>query len=44
MDREQFLSSVFDQTFRGKGFAKKYGLPQVLEDLLLALFKSMRSD
>tara|TARA_B110000285_G_scaffold234397_1_gene311203 strand:+ start:2691 stop:2981 length:291 start_codon:yes stop_codon:yes gene_type:complete len=43
-ERDNWVKNIFNQHFRNNCFAEKYGLPKVVEDLLIAVVEALRSD
>jgi hypothetical protein len=43
-ERDAWVKNIFNQYFRNACFAEKYGLPKVVEDLLIAVVEALRSD
>ena len=43
-ERDAWVKNIFNQYFRNVCFAEKYGLPKVVEDLLIAVVEALRSD
>jgi len=43
-ERDSWVKNIFNQYFRNNCFAEKYGLPKVVEDLLIATVEAGRSD
>ena len=43
-ERDNWVKNIFNQYFKNICFAEKYGLPKVVEDLLIAVVEALRSD
>ena len=43
-ERDTWVKSIFNQYFRNNCFAERYGLPKVVEDLLVAIVDAGRGD
>ena len=43
-ERDTWVKNIFNQYFRNNCFAERYGLPKVVEDLLIAIVEAGRSD
>ena len=43
-ERDTWVKNIFNQYFRNNCFAERYGLPKVVEDLLVAVVEALRGD